>query len=134
MQTPEVVVITGASAGVGRATARAFGKRGEKIGLIARGRDGLEEAKREIEELGGEAIVLPLDVADENAVEQAAAEVERTFGAIDIWINNAMLSVFSPIMEMTPSDYRRVTGSRCSRRTAQPNMRCRVFTIRCAAS
>jgi NAD(P)-dependent dehydrogenase (short-subunit alcohol dehydrogenase family) len=109
MQTPEVVVITGASAGVGRATARAFGKRGAKVGLIARGREGLDAAKREIEELGGEAIVLPLDVADENAVEQAAAEVERTFGAIDIWINNAMLSVFSPIMEMTPSDYRRVT-------------------------
>src|SRR5436309_13598687 len=109
MQTPEVVVITGASAGVGRATARAFGKRGAKVGLIARGKDGLEGAKREIEELGGEAIVLPLDVADENAIEQAAADVERTFGPIDIWVNNAMLSVFSPIMEMTPSDYRRVT-------------------------
>jgi NAD(P)-dependent dehydrogenase (short-subunit alcohol dehydrogenase family) len=109
MQTPEVVVITGASAGVGRATARAFGKRGAKVGLIARGKDGLEAAKREIEELGGEAIVLPLDVADENAIEQAAEEVERAFGPIDIWINNAMLSVFSPIMEMTSSDYRRVT-------------------------
>jgi NAD(P)-dependent dehydrogenase (short-subunit alcohol dehydrogenase family) len=109
MQAPEVVVITGASAGIGRATARAFGKRGAKVGLIARGRDGLEAAKCEIEELGGEAIVLPLDVADENAVEQAAAEVERTLGPIDIWINNAMLSVFSPIMNMMPSDYRRVT-------------------------
>src|SRR3954452_3751986 len=109
MQTPEVVVITGASAGVGRATARAFGKRGAKVGLIARGKGGLDAAKREIEESGGEAIVLPLDVADENAIEQAAAEVERAFGPIDIWINNAMLSVFSPIMEMTPDDYRRVT-------------------------
>src|SRR5437588_2534471 len=109
MQQPEVVVITGASAGVGRATARAFGRRGAKVGLIARGKDGLEGAKREIEELGGEAIVLPLDVADENAIEQAAADVERAFGPIDIWVNNAMLSVFSPIMEMTPSDYRRVT-------------------------
>jgi len=109
MQTPEVVVITGASAGVGRATARAFGKRGAKVGLIARGKEGLEAAKREIEEAGGEAIVLPLDVTDENAVEQAAADVERVFGPIDIWINNAMLSVFSPIMEMTPDDYRRVT-------------------------
>src|SRR5438105_4090883 len=96
MQPPEVVVITGASAGVGRAAARAFGKRGAKVGLIARGKDGLEGAKREIEELGGEAIVLPLDVADENALEQAADEVERTFGPIDIWVNNAMLSVFSP--------------------------------------
>src|SRR3954470_1408210 len=109
MQAPEVVVITGASAGVGRATARAFGKRGAKVGLIARGKDGLEGAKREIEELGGEALVLPLDVSDHDAVEQAAAEVERTFGPIDIWINNAMLSVFSRIDEMTPDDYRRVT-------------------------
>jgi NAD(P)-dependent dehydrogenase (short-subunit alcohol dehydrogenase family) len=109
MQPPEVVVITGASAGVGRATARAFGKRGAKVGLIARGKDGLDAAKREIEESGGEAIVLPLDVSDENAVEQAAAEVERAFGPIDIWINNAMLSVFSPITQMTPDDYRRVT-------------------------
>jgi len=109
MKTPEIVVITGASAGVGRATARAFGKRGAKVGLIARGRDGLEAAKREIESYGGEALVLPLDVSDENAVEQAAGEVERAFGPIDIWINNAMLSVFSPIMEMTAEDYRRVT-------------------------
>jgi NAD(P)-dependent dehydrogenase (short-subunit alcohol dehydrogenase family) len=109
MKTPEIVVITGASAGVGRATARAFGKRGAKVGLIARGPDGLEAAKREIESEGGEAIVLSLDVSDENAVEQAAGEVERAFGPIDIWVNNAMLSVFSPIMEMTPEDYRRVT-------------------------
>src|SRR5438552_13675530 len=105
----EVVVVTGASAGVGRATARAFGKRGAKVGLIARGRDGLEAAKREIEADGGEAIVLPLDVADHDAVERAAAEVERAFGPIDIWVNNAMLSVFSPIMEMKPEEYRRVT-------------------------
>src|SRR3954467_13802119 len=109
MQTQEVVVITGASAGVGRATARAFGARGAKVGLIARGREGLEGAKREIEELGGQALVLPLDVADHDAVERAAAEVERAFGPIDVWINNAMLSVFSPIMEMTPDEYRRVT-------------------------
>jgi NAD(P)-dependent dehydrogenase (short-subunit alcohol dehydrogenase family) len=110
MQSPEVVVITGASAGVGRATARAFGKRSARVGLIARGKDGLEAAKREIESYGGEAIVLPADVGDENAVEQAASEVESAFGPIDIWINNAMLSVFSPIMEMTADDYRRVTN------------------------
>src|SRR5258708_34196745 len=128
MQSQEVVVITGASAGVGRATARAFGKRGAKVGLIARGKDGLEAARREIEELGGEAIVLPLDVADENAVEQAAAEVERGFGPSDIWINNAMLSVFSPIMEMTPPDYRPVTdvtylGYRWATRAALERMK-----------
>jgi NAD(P)-dependent dehydrogenase (short-subunit alcohol dehydrogenase family) len=105
----EVVVITGASAGVGRATARAFGKRKARIGLIGRGRDGLEAAKREIESDGGEAIVLPLDVADHDAVERAAAEVESRFGPIDIWINNAMLSVFSPIMLMQPDEYKRVT-------------------------
>jgi NAD(P)-dependent dehydrogenase (short-subunit alcohol dehydrogenase family) len=105
----EIVVITGASAGVGRATARAFGKRRAKVGLIARGRDGLEAAKREIEADGGEAIVLPIDVADHDAVERAAAEVESRFGPIDIWVNNAMLSVFSPIMEMKPDEYRRVT-------------------------
>jgi NAD(P)-dependent dehydrogenase (short-subunit alcohol dehydrogenase family) len=109
MHPSEVVVITGASAGVGRAVARAFGRRRAKVGLIARGRDGLEAAKREIEAAGGEAIVLPLDVADHDAVERAAAEVERAFGPIDIWINNAMLSVFSPIMETTPDEYRRVT-------------------------
>ena len=85
---PETVVITGASAGVGRATAQLFGRRRAKVGLIARGRDGLEAAKREIEAAGGEAIVLPLDVSDADAVEQAAAEVERAFGPIDIWVNN----------------------------------------------
>ena len=93
----ETVVITGASAGVGRATAQLFGRRRAKVGLIARGRDGLEAAKREIESYGGQALVLPLDVSDADAVERAAAEVERTFGPIDIWVNNAMLSVFSPI-------------------------------------
>src|SRR5919202_450849 len=96
----EIVVVTGASAGVGRAIAQAFAKRGAKIGLIARGRAGLEAAKRDVESLGGEALVLPLDVSDHDAVERAAAEVESTFGPIDIWINNAMLSVFSPVMEM----------------------------------
>ncbi|PYQ32605.1 MAG: short-chain dehydrogenase [Acidobacteria bacterium] len=106
---PEVVVITGASAGVGRATARAFGRRRANVGLIARGRDGLDAAKREIEEAGGEAIVLPLDVSNHDAVERAAGEVEDAFGPIDIWINNAMLSVFSPIMQMEPDEYRRVT-------------------------
>jgi NAD(P)-dependent dehydrogenase (short-subunit alcohol dehydrogenase family) len=106
---PEVVVITGASAGVGRATARAFGKRRARVGLIARGRDGLDAAKREIEEAGGQAIVLPLDVSDHDAVERAAGEVEDAFGPIDIWINNAMLSVFSPIMQMEPDEYSRVT-------------------------
>ena len=105
----EVVVITGASAGVGRATVREFAKRGASIGLIARGRDGLQAAKREVEELGGRALVLPCDVADAAALDAAADRVERELGPIDIWINNAMLSVFSPIKEMQPDEYRRVT-------------------------
>lgn len=105
----EVIVITGASAGVGRATARHFARQGAKLGLIARGVDGLEGARREVEELGGQALVLPADVADANAIEQAAEKVEQEFGPIDIWINNAMTSVFSPVKEMKAEEYRRVT-------------------------
>lgn len=99
---PQVVVITGASAGVGRATVRAFAKRRARIGLMARGRDGLDAARREVEAAGGEAIVLPADVA-------AADAVERRFGPIDVWINNAMTSVFSPVHELQPDEVRRVT-------------------------
>lgn len=105
----DIVVITGASAGLGRATAREFGKHGAKVGLLARGVDGLEGAKREIEALGGTALVLPTDVADANAVERAAARIEEQLGPIDIWINNAMASVFSPVKEMKPEEYKRVT-------------------------
>jgi NAD(P)-dependent dehydrogenase (short-subunit alcohol dehydrogenase family) len=106
---PKVVVVTGASAGVGRATVRAFAERGDSIGLIARGVDGLEAARREVEELGGRALVLPLDVSDADKVEEAAASVERELGPIDVWINNAMLTVYSPVKEMEPEEYRRVT-------------------------
>ncbi len=105
----EVVVVTGASAGVGRATVRAFARQGARIGLLARGRAGLEGARRDVEALGGEALVLPTDVADAGAVERAAEAVERTFGPIDVWVNDAMCSVFSPAKQMTPDDYKRVT-------------------------
>ena len=105
----EVVVITGASAGVGRATVRKFARHGARIALLARGTDGLEAAQREVEELGGAAIVIPVDVANAAQVEAAAARVEIDLGKIDIWINNAMASVFSPIKEMTPEEFRRVT-------------------------
>jgi short-subunit dehydrogenase len=105
----EVVVITGASAGLGRAAAREFGRHRAQVGLIARGVDGLEAAKREIESEGGKALVLPLDVADAKAVENAAATVEQEFGPIDIWVNNAMCSVFSPVKEMQAEEYKRVT-------------------------
>lgn len=105
----KVVVITGASAGVGRAVARMFGDEQASVALIARGRDGLEVAKREIEERGGRAIVIQADVADADAIEAAAARTEAELGPIDVWINNAMVSVFSPIREMNAAEFRRVT-------------------------
>src|SRR6266542_996501 len=105
----EVVVITGVSAGVGRATVRKFARNGARIGLVARGLDGLEGARKEVEELGGKALVVPVDVANADQVEAAAAQIEAEFGQIDIWINNAMASVFSPIKEMAPEEFRRVT-------------------------
>jgi NAD(P)-dependent dehydrogenase (short-subunit alcohol dehydrogenase family) len=108
-QGPEVILITGASAGVGRATARAFARRGARVGLLARGRDGLEGARQDVEELGGRALAVPTDVADPAQVEAAASAVEETFGPIDVWVNNAMVSVFSPVKQMEPEEYRRVT-------------------------
>jgi short-subunit dehydrogenase len=105
----ETVVVTGASAGLGRAIAREFGKHRANVGLLARGVDGLNAAKREIESAGGKALVLQTDVADSQAVEAAAAKVEEHFGAIDVWVNNAMTSVFSPVKEMLPEEYKRVT-------------------------
>lgn len=105
----EVVVITGASAGVGRALARAYGKRGASVGLIARGREGLEAAKREIEDAGGQALVCVADVADSDEIEKAAAAIDARFGPPDVWINNAMVSVLSPVKEMTADEFRRVT-------------------------
>jgi NAD(P)-dependent dehydrogenase (short-subunit alcohol dehydrogenase family) len=106
---PEVVVITGASAGIGRAVVREFAKRKAKIGLVARGEEGLQGALREVESAGGEALILPTDVADPAQVEDAAAAVEMAFGPIDIWINNAMVSVLSPVKEMTAEEFKRVT-------------------------
>lgn len=105
----QVVAITGASAGVGRATVQAFARQGAHIGLIARGRSGLEGAKRDAERLGGEGLILPADVADANAVEAAAAAIEEKFGPIDVWVNVAMCSVFSPVKKMTPDEFKRVT-------------------------
>lgn len=102
-------MVTGASAGVGRAIARAFGAERARVGLIARGVDGLHAAAREIRDAGGEALVLPADVADPRALEEAADRVVSEWGGLDIWINNAMVSVFSPVSEMTADEYRRVT-------------------------
>ena len=105
----EVVVITGASAGVGRATVQAFAKHGAWIGLLARGIKGLEGARQDVERLGGRALILPTDVAYADQVEEAAKQIEEQFGPIDIWINDAMASVFSPFKEMTPEEFHRVT-------------------------
>jgi len=105
----QVVVITGASAGVGRATVRAFARHGADIGLLARGIDGLEGARREVEAQGGRALVLPTDVAHPDEVESAAERVERELGPIDVWVNNAMVSVFSPVKELQTEEVKRVT-------------------------
>ena len=105
----ETVVITGASAGVGRATVRRFARDGARIALLARGRDRLEAAAREVEAAGGRALVLPTDVADPDAVEDAAARTEAELGPIDIWINNAMTSVFAEATDVSPAEFRRVT-------------------------
>jgi NAD(P)-dependent dehydrogenase (short-subunit alcohol dehydrogenase family) len=104
-----VIAITGASAGVGRATLRRFAREGSRIGLIARGRERLDEAAAEAAELGGEALVLPLDVADAEAIDAAAKQVEDRFGPLDIWVNNAMATVFAPVRNTTPDEFRRAT-------------------------
>lgn len=105
----QVVVVTGASAGVGRAAVRAFAARGADVALIARGRDGLDGARREVEEMGCRALVLPCDVADERQVREAADRVEEELGPIDVWVNNAMCTVFSPIKLTPGEEFKRVT-------------------------
>src|SRR5438270_1009196 len=109
MPNSEVVVITGASGGVGRATARKFAAEGAKIGLLARGRKGLEATAREVEQAGGQALVLPTDVSDYDQVEAAAASVEDAFGPIDVWINDAMVTVYAEFLDIEPEEFRRAT-------------------------
>src|SRR3954468_16727801 len=109
MASKEVVVVTGATSGIGRAIARRFAQDGAQIGLIARGREPLENAKKEIEEAGGRALVIPADVADWDAVDSAAAAVEEAFGPIDVWINNAMTTVFAPFKDVEAEEFRRAT-------------------------
>lgn len=104
-----VVAVTGSSAGLGRAIAHGFAERGARIGLIARNPEALNAAKEECEELGGNALALPTDVSDPQAVDAAATKIEDAFGPIDVWVNDAMVSVFSPVKEMEASDYKRVT-------------------------
>jgi len=104
-----VVVVTGASAGVGRATARAFARDGADVGLIARGRERLESTRREVEELGRRASVVEADVADAGQVEAAAEQIESELGPIDVWVNNAMTTVFARVADTTPEEFRRAT-------------------------
>jgi NAD(P)-dependent dehydrogenase (short-subunit alcohol dehydrogenase family) len=108
-QRPEVVVVTGGGAGLGRAIVQSFARRGAQIGLVSRSQERLEDAQREVEQLGGKALVLPGDVADPATAENAAARVEEAFGPIDIWVNDAMTTVFSPFHEMSAADFKRVT-------------------------
>jgi len=103
------VVVTGGAAGLGRAIARAFAARGAAVALIARGTDRLAAAEREIRDAGGRALALAADVSDAAGLEAAADRVERELGPIDVWVNNAMVSVFSPVKEMMAEEYRRVT-------------------------
>ncbi len=104
-----VVVITGASAGIGRAAVRRFAASGYNLGLIARGEDGLEAAGAVVRREGHRAVVVPCDVANAEAVEAAATPIESELGTMDVWVNNAMVSVFSPIAEMTADEFKRVT-------------------------
>jgi short-subunit dehydrogenase len=105
----EVVVITGATSGIGRAVVRRFARDRAAIALIARDREGLDAARREVEEAGGRALVLPTDVADPAAVEAAARSVEEAFGPIDIWINDAMTTVFGWFQDVEPEEFERAT-------------------------
>jgi NADP-dependent 3-hydroxy acid dehydrogenase YdfG len=108
-QSPRVVVITGASAGVGRATARAFARAGAKVALLGRGREGLEAARAEVEATGVSAIAIATDVANAVEVEKAAEQTEAELGPIDVWVNNAMATVFAPFADVTADEYRRAT-------------------------
>lgn len=105
----KIVVVTGASAGVGRATAIEFAKCGAQVALLARGEEGLASAKREVELAGGRAATFGVDMADADAVDKVAAGIEETLGPVDIWVNNAMVTIFAPVKDITPGEFKRVT-------------------------
>jgi NAD(P)-dependent dehydrogenase (short-subunit alcohol dehydrogenase family) len=109
MKNREIVVVTGGSAGLGRAIATAFAREGADVAILARGRERLDQAKAELESFGGRALAIPADIADPDQVEAAAEQVERELGPIDIWVNNAMATIFSPFQEIRPEEFRRAT-------------------------
>ena len=107
--SPQTVVVTGASGGIGRAVAAAYGARGARVALLARGQQGLAGAARDVEKAGGTALVVPTDVADAQQVHDAADRVERELGPIDVWVNVAFSSVFARFTDIGPAEFRRVT-------------------------
>src|SRR4051795_12691980 len=109
MLRPQNVVVTGASAGIGRAVATAFGARGATVGLIARGEAGLAAAAKEVELAGGRAVMLPLDVADPDQLAAAVDRMETEVGPIDVWVNVAFTSVFARFDQISPEEFRRAT-------------------------
>jgi NAD(P)-dependent dehydrogenase (short-subunit alcohol dehydrogenase family) len=130
--SPQTVVVTGASGGIGRATARALGARGDRLGLLARGEVGLAAAVRDVEAAGGRAVAVPVDMADADAVEAAADRVEAELGPVDVWVNVAFTSVFARFEDIEPEEFRRVTdvtyhgyvnGTRAALRLMRPRDR-----------
>jgi short-subunit dehydrogenase len=138
MARTETVVVTGASAGVGRAVVREFARRGANLGLVARGEEGLEGARREVEQAGGRALAVPTDVSDPEAVEAAAAAVEGELGPIDVWVNDAMVTVFAWFEDIEPDEFRRaldvtylgfVWGTRAALRRMVPRDRGTIVQV-----
>lgn len=137
-QSGEVIVITGASGGIGRATARAFAQPGARIALLARGMKGLQAAKAEVENAGAEALAIRTDVASEAQVEAAAAQIEGAWGGIDVWVNNAMATIFGPISALTAAQIRRATevtylgtvhGTLCALKRMRPRNRGAIVQV-----
>jgi NAD(P)-dependent dehydrogenase (short-subunit alcohol dehydrogenase family) len=110
VEKAETVVVTGGTAGVGRATVREFAANGANVAILARDKERLETAKNEVEELGAKATAISVDVADSSAVENAAERIERELGEIDVWVNNAFAGIFARFMDVTPEEYERVTA------------------------
>ena len=113
-KSPRVVVITGASGGIGRASARLFAQQGDHVALLARGSAGLEAAARELRDLGGDALAISVDTADHEALDRAADQVEAELGPIDVWVNDAFTSVFARFVDIEPEEFRRVTDVTCT--------------------